>query len=111
MLTFRDLQDNQRPWLEYNFPQLSTHPYWPLLGALEELGELAHAHLKMEQTIRPDEHILRSKARDAIGDIVIFLSAYCTAMGWDFNVIIQTVWAEVFQRDWVQYPLTGRPSK
>ena len=43
-LTFRRLQDEQRPWVEHNFA--GREPWKPLVGAMEELGELAHAHLK-----------------------------------------------------------------
>lgn len=40
----RKLQEEQKPWVKHNF---GDRPSWmPLLGAVEELGELAHAHLK-----------------------------------------------------------------
>ncbi len=40
-------------WIEHNFPG----PDMPnsLLGVIEELGELTHAHLKSKQNIRGDQ--------------------------------------------------------
>jgi len=48
-----------------------------LLGLLEEMGEYAHAQLKMEQGIRgtKEEHL--ASQHDAIADIVIF---FCDAV-------------------------------
>ena len=104
-MTLRDLQDQQRPWLLHNFgPDYPA--YWPLLGALEELGELAHAHLKGEQGIRTGEDH-EAGARDAIGDVVIYLASYCTARGFDFQQIVQDVWSEVRGRDWRADPENG----
>ncbi len=96
-LTLRELQEQQRPWVEHNFGDRPA--YWPLLGAMEELGELAHAHLKEEQGIRTNEdHV--ANAKDAVGDILIFLSDYCEARGFDLQEILETTWASVKQRDW-----------
>ena len=49
-LTLEELQAVQREWVEHNFPNRTN--YHPLLGAVEEIGELCHAHLKYEQGIR-----------------------------------------------------------
>ena len=79
-MTYDQLQMEQKEWSVVNF---GTHPEWhPRLGMLEEIGELAHAHLKSAQGIRgtPEEH-LAAKV-DAVADIVIFLSDYCTCRGW-----------------------------
>ena len=96
-LTLRQLQEELAPWVKHNFGDRPA--YWSLLGAVEELGELAHAHLKEEQGIRTNEdHI--ANAKDAIADIVIFLSDYCLARGFDFQECIETAWAEVKKRDW-----------
>ncbi len=97
MLTFRKLQDEQRPWVKHNFD--GRPPYFPLLGTMEELGELAHAHLKQEQGIRTNEDH-EAKAKDAVGDIIICLADYCTARGFDLQEIVETTWAEVKKRDW-----------
>lgn len=99
MLTFKQLQDEQVSWVQHNFPGRKS--FYPLLGVVEELGELAHTHLKALQGIRgtPEEH--EEAGKDAIGDIVIFLSDYCTAMGWDFQEIVEHTWFDVVKkRDW-----------
>jgi len=104
-MTLRELQEQQRPWVLHNFP--GRQAYYPLLGAMEELGELAHAHLKALQGIRGSEAEYALAARDAVGDIVIFLSDYCTARGWDFEDILDQTWAVVQRRDFQANRLTG----
>jgi len=93
----RKLQDEQRPWVEHNFGERPS--YWPLLGVVEEVGELCHAHLKHEQGIRTNEDHDAAK-RDAVGDIVIYLSDYCSAEGIDLQAAVEETWAEVSKRDW-----------
>ncbi len=82
-LTFRQLQEEQAPWVAHNFP--GREAYYPLLGAIEELGELAHAHLKNIQGIRgtPEEH--HAAKIDAVADTITFLADYCTASGIDLQ--------------------------
>lgn len=101
-LTLRQLQEEQRPWQKHNFP--TRKPYFPLLGVVEEIGELAHAHLKAEQGIRGTKEELDAKAKDAVGDAIVFLTDYCSACGYDIQEIIEEVWAEVKQRDWKANP-------
>lgn len=70
ILTFGRLQAEYLPWAEHNgFSPCPT--YRPLLGAMEELGELAHAQLKMEQGIRGSK-VKHAEAKDAVADVVIF---------------------------------------
>ena len=104
--TLRQLQDEQRPWVAHNFA--GRHPYYPLLGAMEELGELSHAHLKALQGIRgtPEEH--HAAKVDAVADIIIFLSDYCTAEGIDLQDAVERTWAEVRKRDWKADPMHGK---
>ena len=92
-------------WLEENFPQ--QQPADPLLGIVEEVGELAHAHLKASQSIRgtPEEH--QAEARDAIGDIVIYLASYCNTNGYNFADCVTDAWTEVKSRNWQKYPQDG----
>ena len=101
----RVLQEEQRVWVQRNFPGREAHH--PLLGAVEELGELAHHHLKAALNIRGsvEEHLLAE--RDAVADIVIFLSDYCSARGFDLQECVERTWAEVKQRDWVGDPAGG----
>ncbi len=96
-LTLRQLQEEQRPWVKHNFP--GRHPYYPLLGLMEELGELSHAHLKSLQGIRTSEDHDAAKI-DAVADIVIFLADYCSGNGIDLQDALNLTWAKVKQRDW-----------
>jgi NTP pyrophosphatase (non-canonical NTP hydrolase) len=77
-----------------------------LLGVVEEVGELSHAHLKLEQGIRINEDH-KTKQVDAVGDIVVFLAHYCTLQGIDFGLAVKTCWNEVKQRDWKAFPKNG----
>ena len=107
-MTLRELQDEQAPWVTYNFP--GRDPYYHLLGAMEELGELAHAHLKGLQGIRHTPAAILAMKTDAIGDIVIYLADYCTANGIDFQNAVTMTWQQVKQRDWQQHKQTGVPA-
>ena len=99
--SLRQLQAEQRPWVEHNYGDRPA--YWPLLGAVEELGELAHAHLKQEQGIRTNEDHAAAK-RDGVADIVIYLADYCSAEGIDMQGAVEATWREVKQRDWKADP-------
>ena len=92
-------------WTQRNFGE---HPSWhPLLGIVEEVGELSHAHLKSEQGIRGsvDEHLLEKI--DAIGDIVIYLTDYCNQEGINFEQAVSETWRKVKERDWTTNKETG----
>lgn len=68
--TFRDLQTEHAPWVLKNF---GDRPAWqPLLGIVEEIGEY-------EESITDDE------IRDAMADIVVFMSDFCNAMKFDLD--------------------------
>lgn len=105
MLTFRDLQEEHREWANRNFDP-ATPAWQPLLGAVEELGELAHSHLKGVQGIRTNEDH-NAKAQDAIADIIIYLCDYTSRRGWDLQTLVETAWEEVRQRDWKANPATA----
>jgi NTP pyrophosphatase (non-canonical NTP hydrolase) len=105
VLTLAKLQDDQREWVRRNF---GDRPYWhPLLGAVEELGELAHACLKGEQGIRGTVEEHDAKAKDAVADTIIYLADFCTARGYDLQQIVAETWARVKQRDWTVNKQTG----
>jgi NTP pyrophosphatase (non-canonical NTP hydrolase) len=103
---FRQLQDHVSIWQEHNFP--AAQPYQPLLGALDELGELSHAHLKAEQGIRgtPAEH--HAAKLDAVGDVLVYLADYCNRNGLALEYAVSTAWDVIAQRDWRQFPKNGR---
>lgn len=104
-MDLRTLQIEHRLWLERNFPNQQEHD--ALLGLIEELGELAHAHLKMSQGIRGSSEAHQDAASDAIGDIVIYLASYCNTNGYHLAQCVQVAWDEVKQRDWANYPKNG----
>jgi NTP pyrophosphatase (non-canonical NTP hydrolase) len=106
--TLEQLQTEHAPWLARNFPEQTAHQ--ALLGAMEELGELAHAHLKAEQGIRGDDKLHMAEKIDAIGDIVIYLASYCTTNGISLEEAVWTTWEKVRRRNWQRNPLTGQIS-
>ena len=106
--SIRGFQAMHRLWLDHNFPAQLEHE--PLLGIIEEAGELAHAHLKHGQGIRGiDREEFERQATDAIGDIMIYIASYCNATGLDMAECLETTWEEVSERDWIEYPETGVP--
>lgn len=100
MSEIRRIQAEQKEWSDRNFP--TKAPYQPLIGMMEELGELSHAHLKQEQGIRGTYEEHQAAAKDAIGDIVIFMMDYCNQRGFDLESIVAETWAEVKRRDWTK---------
>jgi len=65
------LSEEIAPWHEHNFPSWMDHPHQKVLGMTEELGELAEA---IEMSNRTD-------VADAVGDIVVYMAAYCATQG------------------------------
>jgi NTP pyrophosphatase (non-canonical NTP hydrolase) len=109
-MTTKTLDAYQREIMEWRDrqPFRGEPAYRLLLGVVEEVGELAHAHLKEESGIRgtPDE--MQAKARDACGDILVFLLSYCSARGWSADEVLRETWDEVKLRDWEKNRKTGR---
>lgn len=95
-------------WQAKNFPASREKPVHPLLGMVEELGELAHAFLKCEQGIRgtPAEHTAAKK--DAVGDMLIFLMDFCTQNGWKVSDVLNETWEGVKTRDWTKNKTDGK---
>lgn len=85
-------------WSDRNFP--NNRPHHPLLGALEELGELSHAHLKMEQGIRGNVDQHHYAKLDAIGDIIIYLADYCHRNSLELAACVEITWEMVKKRNW-----------
>lgn len=94
--------------LAYLLASRDHRSYRPLLGVVEEVGELCHAHLKNEQGIRGTPEEWRTKKQDAIGDILIYLLDYCTREELDAEECLETAWAEVSARDWIRFPKNGK---
>lgn len=104
-LTFRQIEEEIARWIKHNFPDQES--YQALLGVSEEVGELCHAHLKGSQGIRGDAAQHRAEARDAIGDIIIYLIGYCLAEGYSIQDAVQEAWAVAGKRDWRADPEKG----
>lgn len=90
-------------WLRRNFPNDDAGRQ--LLGVVEEVGELAHAHLKGQQGIRHTPAEIREMKVDAVADIVIFLTGYCVNEGIDMDSAVELAWDQVRQRDWRADPM------
>lgn len=71
-LTPAQLQTEHRLWAAALFGAVPA--YRPLLGLIEELGELLEA---IDAWDVP-------KIKDALADATIFIAGYCTQRGWDF---------------------------
>lgn len=104
-MTLTELQAEVKQWVAANFPK-PHYPYRPILGAVEELGELAHAFLKKDQGVRVDENH-DAAMTDAVGDIIIYLADFCNQTDRDLDDIVDQVWDKVSQRDWKKNPVSG----
>lgn len=98
------LQVEVAKWQSANFGEPDGSDM--LLGVMEEVGELCHAHLKDKQKIRTNEDHF-AKKKDAVGDITIYLLNYCSAEGIDFEKNLIEIWDKVKQRDWKKNPIDG----
>jgi len=94
------LQAEVHAWAKRNFGSTDRDALRCTLGVCEEAGELAHAILKRDQGIRGTKEEHEAKARDAIGDIAVYLMHLCGDEGWSFPEIVEAVAREVLQRDW-----------
>jgi NTP pyrophosphatase (non-canonical NTP hydrolase) len=88
MFTWTRLQGEVTRWADKNFPNAPAS--WQVLGLIEELGELAHAHLKKQQGIRGSSEKHIAAGRDAIADSVIFLMHACSSLGWNAQELLRT---------------------
>lgn len=104
----KKIQKEQVEWAKSNF---GDKPSWmPLLGAMEELGELSHAHLKNEQKIRMNEPHFENK-KDAVADIIIYLCDYCTSQNIDIQSVLQDTWDNVKKRNWNKNKIDGNADR
>lgn len=92
-----DLQRVMSMWQLNNFPDAT--PDDPFTGMVEELGELAHARLKMKQGIRTDEDH-EAAERDALGDILIFMTHYATLRKIRLSDAVLEAMEVVLKREW-----------
>jgi len=73
-----DIRKQLEVWNDYYFGKQPA--YRSLLGCIEELGELAHAQLKMEQGIR---NVTILDKEDAMADFIIYLLNYCNTTNYN----------------------------
>lgn len=106
-LSITKLQNKIGEWTLQNFGHNSEGAYHPLLGLVEEIGELSHAHLKQQQGIRGNYTEHEKAIKDAIGDIIIYLCDYCYQRGYDLESIIKDTWDSVQKRNWKEKPKDG----
>jgi NTP pyrophosphatase (non-canonical NTP hydrolase) len=104
-LNFRDLQQQSAEWRGENFPKYTGEEQ--LLGVMEEVGELTHAHRCAARGIRGSAEKHRIDKEDAVGDILVYLAGYCEAEGIDMQAAVEYTWAKVRNRDWKANPETG----
>jgi NTP pyrophosphatase (non-canonical NTP hydrolase) len=107
LLDLRAFQEALKSWIERQPFGKDQDPVEPLLGIGEELGELMHAHLKERQKIRGTSEEMRAQAKDAIGDMLIYMTGYCTARGWSMHECLELAWDTVRKRDWYSNPDNG----
>jgi NTP pyrophosphatase (non-canonical NTP hydrolase) len=100
--TLKQLQEELKPWQEYNFQ--ARQAWEPLVGLQEEVGELSHAFLKKHQGIRTNEDHNAGMA-DAVGDVMVYLADFCNATGLEMQECLDVAWKQVKYRDW--RPLSG----
>lgn len=104
-MNFATLQQEVREWADRNF---DTTDHWDaLMGVVEEVGELAHAELKMKQGIRGvslDHLVARN---DAVGDIMVYLADYCGRAEIDMDAVVTATWNQVKERDWKKHQKDG----
>jgi NTP pyrophosphatase (non-canonical NTP hydrolase) len=104
-MDLKTLQEEHRVWSTKNFD--CTDKIHPILGVVEEVGELAHAILKQAQCIRGDYGAHELEAKDAVGDIIIYLVDVCSRRGWDLDDVVTSTWNQVKKRDWEKNKFDG----
>lgn len=70
-----------KEWLEKQPFGPGQKAWEPLLGMIEELGELSRAQLKAHQKIRGTQEEHDDKAKDSIGDLTVFILGFCNTIG------------------------------
>lgn len=85
--TLSEIQAELKVWTKYNFSQQES--IMPIMGMIEELGELTHAHLKELQGIRKSDFLADKK--DAIADITIYLLNYFNCIDKDISLIEEAI--------------------
>lgn len=91
-------------WHRQNFSEASSIEI--ALKLASEVGELAHACGLLHGGLVTAAGLLRQE-KDAVGDIMVVLAAYCEKRGLDMQGCIEMAWREVRQRDYRAHPETA----
>lgn len=110
-MSLDDIQREIVVWSDMNFSERSRDQSRLLLGVQEELGELCHHVLKRDSGIRGYKEMegeqYNELLRDSIGDLCIFLMAFCERNNISLECAIRITWEEVRRRNWVAHPNNG----
>ncbi len=78
MKPFEVIQKEKHVWQEHNFPNTPT--WAPILGMVEEIGELSKAFILHDT----------AEMKDAIGDVIIYMADLCNFT----NLNLQELWED-----------------
>jgi NTP pyrophosphatase (non-canonical NTP hydrolase) len=102
------LQHQRDDWVAANFGDKDTL-VTSIMGAVEEVGELAHHWLKREQGIRGTAEEHTAEIRDAVADCIIYLMGVASHEGFELGTVVEETWREVVsKRDWQANPHNGQ---
>lgn len=83
--TLQEIQNELKVWTEYNFGKQEL--IIPIMGMIEELGELSHAIFKEKQGIRQSDFLADKK--DAIADLTIYALNYLNVIDKNYSENLQ----------------------
>jgi NTP pyrophosphatase (non-canonical NTP hydrolase) len=103
-LSIRDTQAEILAWSTRNFgrPVPIAYDVSSFLGMVEEVGEIAHAVLKMSQNIKGTRAKHEADVIDGIADLIVFTLDFAGRNGLDAESALERVWAKVKQRDFTK---------
>jgi len=98
-----------RSWQLKNFPKDSNAPEWMMVGAIEELGEIARAMLKFHQQIREfkDPEVAKRAISDGYADLNVYLLQVMSIYGIDPEEAMSQTFNHVLSRDWTKNTVNG----
>lgn len=106
-LSLIELQEQVIKWTKHNFG--GHGPVFPLMMAVTEMGELAHAQGRLAASVG-DAIAERIKAQEAVARVTIQLADYCARMGFGYQGTLENVWGRMRQHDYKLNPGTGVPA-
>lgn len=108
MKTLTEMMKDIQAWSTQNFgDNKGIHEFGPLVGMMEELGELSHAVLKKHQDIRHEDwqgvdYLGHTPAEDALADIFVYALDFAWRVGiQDPQQLLESVlYKQVLKRRW-----------